>query len=295
MSGRSRSMNVDKSYLFGEPVMEIIRRRRSVRTYSKLPIPADIKEKLHQYFRQLKGPFQARIRFGLLDKLEIKTDAKIKLGTYGVIQGASSFIAAAVEKKEHSLEHLGYVFENLILYLTSLGLGTCWMAGTFNKSQFSKAMRIRTDEILPIVTPVGYASEKRSLIEILMKPSPNLKKRKTWNELFFKDSFNTPLDEADAGAYAMPLEMVRLAPSASNKQPWRIIKTNGHFHFYLAHNTLYTRMYPYDIQKIDMGIAMFHFESTANESGLKGRWEIQTPALVNVHRELEYIITWVSE
>ena len=288
-------MNIDnRTSLFDEPVVEIIRRRRSVRTYSKMPIPGDIKEKVHQCWQQLEGPFPVRIRFEWLDKPEM-ADARIKLGTYGIIQGASSFIAAAIEKKEHNLEQLGYVFENLILYLTSLGLGTCWMAGTFKKSQFSKAMRIADDELLPIVTPVGYASEKRSLIEFLMKPSPNPKKRKSWNEVFFKDSFNTPLDEADAGAYGTPLEMVRLAPSASNKQPWRIVRTDGHFNFYLAHDALYARIYSYDIQKIDMGIAMFHLESTAKESGLKGRWEIETPGLEKVPRGWEYIITWVSE
>ena len=168
-------MNEDKTHLFDEPVVNIIRRRRSVRTYSKLPIPGDVKEKIRQYFGQLKGPFQAKIRVELLDKLEIKVDAKIKLGTYGVIRGASSFIAAAVEEKEHNLEQAGYVFEDLILYLTSLGLGTCWIAATFNRSQFSKAMKIGTDEILPIVTPVGYAGGIRSPIDILMKPFPAAK------------------------------------------------------------------------------------------------------------------------
>jgi hypothetical protein len=212
-----------------------------------------------------------------------------------VIQGASSFIAAAVEKKERNMEQLGYVFEHLILFLTSLGLGTCWMAATFNKSKFSKAIEIGTDEILPIVTPVGYASERRSLIETLMKPFPGPRKRKAWNELFFENNFNTLLDRADAGAHAIPLEMVRLAPSASNKQPWRIVRENGRFHFYLAHDPLYRRIYSFDLQKIDMGIAMFHFEWTAKEAGLKGRWEIQPPVLENVPREWEHTITWVSE
>lgn len=36
----------NKTPLFAESVVEIIHRRRSVRTYSKLPIPADVKEKM---------------------------------------------------------------------------------------------------------------------------------------------------------------------------------------------------------------------------------------------------------
>lgn len=287
-------MNAEKTFPFGEPVIETIQRRTSVRTYSKLPIPAEVKEKVIQYFQHLKGPFEVPIRFEWLDKLQIKTEAKIKLGTYGMIQGASSFIVAVTPKQEHNMEQLGYVFENLILYLTSLGLGTCWLAGTFNKSEFSKAMQTGPDEILPIVTPVGYASALRSPIDLLLKPLPGLKQRKSWPDLFFTNNFDTSLTRDAAGDYVTPLEMVRLAPSASNKQPWRIIKQNEHFHFYLAHDPIYSHRYPYDIQKVDLGIAMCHFESTVNELGLKGNWEIRIPVLDNVPKELEYIITWVS-
>jgi hypothetical protein len=286
-------MNAENTTRFVEPIVELIRRRKSVRTYSNRPVPADVQEKIRQYFQPPNGPFQAAIRFELLNQPAIKADSQIKLGTYGMIQGASLFIAAAVEKKDRHLEQLGYVFEDLILYLTSLGLGTCWLAGTFTKNQFAKAMRTGNNEILPIVTPVGYPGIFRSPIDLLLKPIPALKQRKPWNTLFFQDSFNTILNKSEAGAYALPLEMVRLAPSASNKQPWRIIQKNGAFHFCLAHDPVYSHRYPYDIQKIDLGIAMFHFESTAQESGLKGRWENQTPIFENVPAELEYIITWV--
>lgn len=33
-----------------------------------------------------------------------------------------------------------------------------------------------------------------------------------------------PLEKEEAGNYEAALEMVRIAPSASNKQPWRILK-----------------------------------------------------------------------
>ena len=46
--------------------------------------------------------------------------------------------------------------ESLILYATSLGLGTCWIGGTFKKGQFAKAIDLKGDEILPIVLPIGY-------------------------------------------------------------------------------------------------------------------------------------------
>lgn len=286
-------MSIERVYTFGEPIEKIIQRRKSVRTYSRMQLQTEVKEKLQKHFQQLKGPFPVAFRFEIFDKLQIKADKKIKLGTYGIIQGAAFFIAAAVEKKEHNMEQLGYVFENLVLYITSLGLGTCWLAASFNKNEFFRAMQIKDDELLPIVTPVGYESRIKSPIDLLMKPNPKVKIRKPWDALFFKESADVILDKADAGAYAMPLEMVRLAPSASNKQPWRVILLNRHFHFYLVHNAGYTTRYPYDIQKIDMGIAMCHFECMANELGLKGRWEMNTPVLDNAPKGWEHIITWI--
>ncbi|MCD8501479.1 MAG: hypothetical protein LRY71_07120 [Bacillaceae bacterium] len=50
--------------------------------------------------------------------------------------------------------------------------------------------------------------------------------KKAWEELFFNENFNQSLSKVDAGQLATPIEMVRLGPSASNKQPWRIVLSN---------------------------------------------------------------------
>ncbi|MGH4140908.1 hypothetical protein [Clostridium sp.] len=51
---------------------------------------------------------------------------------------------------------------------------------------------------------------------------------------FFETDGLVPLNEDSAGEYVVPLEMVRLGPSASNKQPWRIIKDKNAYHFFLC-------------------------------------------------------------
>lgn len=280
---------------FTEPVEQLIKRRISVRTYSRQPIAQDVQEKLQEYIRRPEGPFDAGVRFALLNKPLEKSEAGIKLGTYGVIQGASLFIGAAMKKQAHGPEQLGYALEKAILYCTSLGLGTCWLAGTFNKGSFSAAMDLSPEELLPIVAPVGYPSALRGPMDLLFKPVPAIRSRKPWKALFFESNFNDPLLDTDAGAYAAPLEMVRLAPSASNRQPWRIVRLSGVFHFYLAHDALFAARAAYDVQKIDMGIAMCHFELAARESGLKGKWGFCDPQAPGEAKGLEYIITWIPE
>ncbi len=281
-----------RNKLFSQPVTDIIKKRVSMRTYEKGPMPAEQKSAIKDYFGKLTGPFEVKIRYALLEKPEQKEE-DLKLGTYGVIRGASAFIAAAVEKKPYNMEQLGYQMEELILYATSLGLGTCWLAGTFSRSNFIKAIGAGKDELVPVVVPVGPPREKRSLLDTVMRSAAGSTKRKAWTELFFKGNFESPLDESSAGAYAVPLEMVRLAPSASNKQPWRILHSGGSCHFYLKHAGIYSNALGFDVQKIDIGIAMLHFEAAAREAGLSGSWKLDKPEISQASEQLEYIISWV--
>jgi nitroreductase len=279
----------------GVSISETIRSRRSVRTYSGRPLQTEMKERIEQVLGQLTSPFQGKSRLQLIDKKDAAVSEGVKLGTYGVILGAPSFIAAATEKSSQAMEHLGYVLEQLVLFVTSRGLGTCWLAGTFRKSAFAAAMHLGKDEIVPVVSPVGYPSRIRGPVDMLFKPIPALKRRAAWHSLFFDGAFDRPLDKTDAGPYTLPLEMLRLAPSASNKQPWRILKDRGRFLFFLDHDLAYRKRYEFDVQKIDMGIAMLHFESTAREAGLAGHWEMSSASRSGFPETFEHVATWVSD
>ncbi len=69
--------------------------------------------------------------------------------------------------------------------------------------------------------------------------------------------------------------MTRLAPSAGNAQPWRILKTNEGYDFYALPKKFYDNMKDkrVDFTYNDMGgIAKLHFELVAKKYGLKGKW-----------------------
>jgi hypothetical protein len=197
-----------------------------------------------------------------------------------------------VDKDEKDAAAFGYMFEKIILFATDLGLQTCWLGGTFNKGNFMKNTELGTNEIIPIVSPLGYRKEKKKLLETAMRSLAGSDQRKPWNELFFNKDTSTSLSLADAGSYATVLEMLRLAPSASNKQPWRVIMTYNRFDFYLARTAGYQRM-GFDLQKNDIGIAMCHFELSAIELGLKGRWKVY--GNIDANPEWEYVTTWEVE
>lgn len=118
--------------------------------------------------------------------------------------------------------------------------------------------------------------------------------RKPWEALYFNNKFGTPLTEKEAGLYAVPLEMVRLAPSATNAQPWRVVKDSNAIHFYETHNAN-AKEEEKMIKKVDLGIAIAHFHQTALERGLTGKFEKLSQAQIEVPENTQYIISWVAE
>jgi len=91
--------------------------------------------------------------------------------------------------------------------------------------------------------------------------------------------------------------MLRLGPSASNRQPWRVVKEPGRdiFHLYVRRSKGYDKLIKaVDLQRLDMGIAMSHFELTARELGLGGRWEKASPSLSPLPERTEYVRSWTG-
>lgn len=277
--------------IFNTSIEQIIRKRISVRTYVNKGISEELKESINGFLNKLSNPFNVKVTMKMLESETANKSAK--LGTYGVIQGASNYFGASVKNEEFALEALGYEFEKLILYLTSLGLGTCWLGGTFKRGEFAKAMSIDEDEIFPAVSPFGYESDQKSIADSLVRFIAKGDSRKPWTELFFNEDFSTSLLPEDSGTYKDALEMVRLAPSASNKQPWRIVQKENMYHFYESKSPGYSKTLGYDIQRIDMGIAACHFHLTAIEKGLKGEFQKISNPISGLSENICYIFSWV--
>ena len=190
--------------------------------------------------------------------------------------------------------------EMIVLHATDLGLGTCWLGGSFTRSGFAAKIGARDGEVVPAVTAVGYIAERPRALDSMIRRSARSDKRLPWQSLFFEASFSTPLSKERAGAYSAPLEMVRLGPSASNKQPWRVVRLGGSWHFYLARTKGYGQgrlrksWANADMQRLDMGIAMCHFEQTARELGLEGRWVIDEPDIAGLDELTEYTASWIG-
>lgn len=264
--------------------------RSSVRTFENRDIQEDTMSHLNQAINDVNQVISEKAYFKLIQS-KAKGEESQKLGTYGIIQGTRNFIAVITTQEEVDALSLGYHIEKIVLIATGLGLGTCWLGGTFDRLSFEDHLALMNNEKLVILIAFGYKKNKQSMIESTMRILAKSNQRKASSELFFDGDDKTALDLNSIGEYKHVMEMVRIAPSASNKQPWRIIKDKGHYHFYLARTPGYGVM-NYDLQLNDIGIAKCHFDLAGTELGLNGYWEKfkQEYAIKN----WEYVYSWVS-
>jgi len=275
-------------------VRELIRRRRSCRSFDGRALEAQVLEGLERYAAGVAAPFGSRLRFGVIDNEKVRAENLFSAGSYGMIKGARYYLAALVPRDEpRRWEDAGFVLEAVVLHAAGLGLGTCWIGGVFDRKRFGRVLGIRADEQLPAVVALGRPADKRSLRDRLVRWSARGDRRKPVDDLFFAGRWNSPMAMEGAGQWAQVLESVRLAPSASNRQPWRIVRLGSDFHFYLARDRTYSAMMPLaDLQRIDLGIAMCHFQFSAFEAGLDGKWRDQDPRVSGTPANYEYIVSF---
>ncbi len=188
--------------------------------------------------------------------------------------------------------------EIILLRAVDLGLGTCWLGGTFNRSRFSRILDLKKNEIIPSILSLGLPAEQPGPAEKAIQLSARADHRLPWSELFFLDSPQHALPEEQAGSYRIPLEMVRLSPSASNKQPWRVLHSDQYFHYYLERTPNYppgiarTLLGIPDLQRIDLGIALAHFSLSTAQLELRGSWKTLPDTEYSTPTHWEYVTSW---
>jgi nitroreductase len=281
----------------GASAIDSIKQRYSVRSYDTRPIEPSVRDQITGFLRtNTSGPLGSKVRFELVEVSLNNPEQLKEFGTYGMIRGAHVFIAGAVVRNSKAMEDFGYCMEQNILMATGLGLGTCWLGGTLKRSTFAARMNCAADELIPAVTPLGYALDKRPLRDSIIRLAVGARSRKPFPQLFFDTTTDRPLSGSPEDPIVLALECVRCGPSASNKQPWRIIRSadKGSFHFYIKPDPSYeARFKEIRIQYVDMGIAMCHFEAALKDQGIAGKWN--TSEMPVVMGDFKYVTSFTLD
>ena len=141
--------------------------------------------------------------FNKLKPLDNDIKVKIKIAKRGVkcTRGQEYCILFYSEKKENYLQNIGYLGEQLDLYLVSKNIGTLWFGiGRVEEKQIEGL-----DFVIMIAIAKVDSSEK-------FRKDMYKSKRKDLSEIWQGD------------AYLEIANIVRFAPSACNTQPWLLSK-----------------------------------------------------------------------
>jgi len=191
-----RGREVDLNYL------PLIHQRVSTRTYTDQVPGEEVLEGLLDYAQGLEGPFGHRARFAWVGLAEKEAAGAKSLGTYGMIRGAKTYLVGALKREPGAVEDYGYLFEKVLLKATALGLGTCWLGGTFDRSAFSSRVDLADGEFIPAISPFGFASAKERIKDALVITALGARGRKPLKDLVW----------GEAGVWKEALEAVRLGP-----------------------------------------------------------------------------------
>jgi hypothetical protein len=241
-----------------------INARRSRRNYDKSrSIGSEARKRLHDIcsgFRPFSG---VRVEFIDESPYDIFANA---LGFYGNIKGAPAFLAFIGDTSDPNVqEKMGYTGEAAVLEATSLGLGSCWAALTYNARAVKSLVRLEKEEKMICVSPVGYTTEQWSFEEKVFSGFGANHQRKPL--LSMASGLPEPSWPGWAGS---AVEAARLAPSAMNRQPWGFRVEERSITIYVK-----DRGPEFNVaRRLDCGIAMLHIELGALNQGVSGQWEL---------------------
>jgi len=194
---------------------EMIFKRKSCRSFLKKDVDAETIEKILAFEPKALYP-QISVRTLILEREQVKCVCPWT---------TSQLLAIYSEETEGYLENVGFLFQQMDLYLHTLGLGVCWLG--LARLNPKKAPAV---EGMKFVIMLGFGYPKGEQL------------RKDVGE-FKRNSLVQISDQED-----IRLEPARLAPSGVNSQPWYFAHEGDTLHVYCSHKG----------SPIDAGIAISH-------------------------------------
>ena len=199
---------------------EMIYKRKSCRSYTGVPVDEAMLEKIKAFPMKPLYP-EIKVHWDVVLRNQVKCICPWT---------TPQLIAIYSEETDGWLENVGFLFQQMDLYLQSLGLGACWLGmGRMNPKTAPKT------EGMEFVILLAFGHPKDGQLRHDGKDF----KRKALTQI---------ADQADS-----KLEPARLAPSSVNSQPWYFTHEGDTIHTYCTKKGVLGYM-----NRIDMGIALAH-------------------------------------
>jgi nitroreductase len=260
-------------------IRSAIRRRISVRHYEPRPVPEEILQHVVKSgANSVALDDSIRVRFHLIEEGRLVAARMTYLtGARFLFGSAPHFIIATSEEKPLFMLNMGFRMEQMILFATQYGLGTCWVGGMFTEERIGAFLGLDKGERVIVLTPLGYPDTSfygRVAHDVIELGAMNFGRRKPLKQIAFGSDWGSPLETEDKGLLEV-LECARLAPSWVNAQPWRFLVTGKEIIAVADAKGRYSSVRDgKHYYRLDVGIAMSHFFLVVKEMGWSGSWRV---------------------
>ncbi len=229
------NINSNKSKVIKMNLEETIYKRQSIRSYEETPLDDKEIGELKTFIENTKA---------LNDNIQWSYDIVSKDKVRSILQWRSpQYLLLFSEEKENYRENIGFIFQQVDLFLQSKGIGTCWLGMLSPNGKYDKK---NDGHKFVIAISVGYP-----VGEIYRNPDE-----------FQRKALTEITDREDR-----KLRPLQYAPSATNSQPWYIThNTDGTYNIYREKLGLIKRNIVGRWNPIDIGIALAHIYITNRET-----------------------------
>lgn len=243
---------------------EAIDARFSCRCYADRPLETATLDELNALAENLSQ--EGDLRFVLVGPKDGGADLKLAPRMFsGTI---STYLALIGPDDNDCRERFGYFGEKFVLHATGMRLGTCWVAGTFNRASVN--VPLAEGEVIHDVIPLGYMPAKQPFAQRTIRAG--LRRRDKKPQALYQGP--TPYSEAPEWIHTA-IEAVIKGPSAVNQQPVVFVQDERGLRATLPNVKR-------EIAYTDLGIAKLHFELGAEAAGVKGSWNWGTEGLFTI-------------
>ncbi len=236
-------------------------KRKSIREYDTTPLDSNRHEDVLKTLKSLKPMLN-----------DVKTEFRIitpEQVTRKFNNKAPYFIAAFSEAKDAYKVNVGFMLQQMDLYLSSTGLGSCWLG---------------------IPQPTKEVTESSNLEFIILMSFGN-SKEKLYRSSVSEFKRQAISDITDIKGEEEVLEPVRLAPSAVNLQNWYFTGDENTVHAYSSKPNFLRNIVGGSYFPVNMGIALCHLELAAGHLGRKTKFVFDSSRDKNPPKNRTYVAT----
>lgn len=244
-----------------ENFYKTIFKRKSIRKYDLTPLDDTTLIEIKEFVSKVKPLYDdIETEISIVDKDRINLLIPIK---------APHYLMMTSQNKEGYLTNAGYMLQQVDLFLSTNGLGSCYIGMALPTKDTKRGSKLDFVMILAF----GNAAEE------VHRASISQFKRKE----LLKITNVKNLDEF--------LEPARIAPSATNSQPWFFTSENGVINCYCVKLNIIKALVYEKLNKIDMGIAICHIAIAAKHFGKQVEFVTDKSAQDNHPKGYYYITT----